>query len=112
MKNKISHLLILIFSIFVHLTTLAQNKMVSGSITDSNGIPIPGANIVVKGSQINTISDFDGKYSINANTGSVLIFSSTGSKTIEKTVEQSSIIDITLTDEVAELKEVVVVGYG
>ncbi|WP_343588973.1 TonB-dependent receptor [Flavobacterium sp.] len=112
MKNKIRHLIILVFSIFVHLTSFAQTKMVTGIITDSGGIPIPGANIVVKGSQTNTTSDFDGKYSISVNTGSVLIFSSTGSKTIEKTVEQSSIINITLTDEVSELKEVVVVGYG
>ncbi|MFG4000750.1 SusC/RagA family TonB-linked outer membrane protein [Flavobacterium aquidurense] len=112
MKTKINHLIILIFSILMHWTGLAQNKMVTGSITDSNGVPIPGANIIIKGSQVSTISDFDGKYSISANTGSILIFSYTGSQTIEKTVAQSSTIDIILADEISELKEVVVVGYG
>jgi TonB-linked SusC/RagA family outer membrane protein len=90
----------------------AQNKTVKGKVTDSAGLPLPGANVIIKGTQKGTSTDFDGNYTINAATGQILVFSYTGSKTEERTISQSSVYDIKLLDASNSLEEVVVVGYG
>lgn len=112
MKNKFSLLLILALFALVQTVGYAQNKVVKGVITDASGLPIPGANVLLKGTKQGTSSDFDGKYSISAPVGQVLVFSSTGSKTVEVTVGQSTEINVKLVDDVSQLNEVVVVGYG
>ncbi|WP_026729971.1 SusC/RagA family TonB-linked outer membrane protein [Flavobacterium denitrificans] len=112
MKNRLSLLLIFALFALLHTTGYAQNKVVKGTITDASGLPIPGANVLIKGTKQGTSTDFDGKYSISANTGQVLVFSSTGSKTVEKTVGQSLEINVKLAEEVSQLNEIVVVGYG
>ncbi len=90
----------------------AQNKVIKGKITDASGLPLPGANVLIKGTQKGTDSDFDGKYSLSVPSGSVLVFSFVGSKTQEITVGQSSEINVVLKEENNALEEVVVVGYG
>ena len=90
----------------------AQNKVVKGKITDAAGLPLPGANVIIKGTQKGTSTDFDGNYTINAASGQTLVFSFTGSKTEEKTVGQSIVYNVKLTDNSSALEEVVVVGYG
>jgi len=112
MKNKFSLLLILAMFALLQTAGYAQNKVVKGTITDAAGLPIPGANVLLKGTKQGTSTDFDGRYSISAGTGQVLVFSSTGSKTVEMTVGSSSEINVKLTDDVSQLNEVVVVGYG
>ncbi|MDQ6471695.1 TonB-dependent receptor [Flavobacterium sp. LHD-80] len=112
MKNKFSLLLILVMFALLQTAGYAQNKVVKGTITDAAGLPIPGANVLIKGTKQGTSTDFDGKYSISANAGQVLVFSSTGSKTVEKTVGTSSEINVKLVEEVSQLNEIVVVGYG
>ncbi|WP_431242043.1 SusC/RagA family TonB-linked outer membrane protein [Flavobacterium sp. P21] len=112
MKNRLSLLLILALFALLQTTGYAQNKVVKGTITDAAGLPIPGANVLIKGTKQGTSTDFDGKYSISANTGQVLVFSSTGSKTVERTVSTSSEINVKLVEEVSQLNEIVVVGYG
>lgn len=112
MKNKFSLLLILAMFALLHTSGYAQNKVVKGTITDAAGLPIPGANVLLKGTKQGTSTDFDGKYSINATTGQVLVYSSTGSKTVEKTVGTNSEINVTLAEEASQLNEIVVVGYG
>lgn len=112
MKNKFSLLLLLAVFALLHTSGYAQNKVVKGTITDASGLPIPGANVIIKGTKTGNSTDFDGKYSISAAPGQVLVFSSTGSKTVEVTVAQNSEINVKLVEEAAQLNEIVVVGYG
>lgn len=90
----------------------AQNKVVKGKITDAAGLPLPGANVIIKGTQKGTSTDFDGNYTISVNAGQTLVFSFTGSKNEEKTVGQAAVYNVKLTDNSSALEEVVVVGYG
>ncbi len=88
------------------LTTIAQE--VRGTVYDDQNVPLPGASVQVKGSQTGTITDFDGKYTIEANTGDILVFSYVGFNTQEVTVT-SNTLNVTLQAGL-ELENVVVVG--
>ncbi len=90
----------------------AQNKTVKGKVTDAAGLPLPGANVIVKGTQKGASTDFDGNYTISAAAGQVLVFTFTGSKTEERKVGEASVYDVKLGDDNTKLEEVVVVGYG
>ncbi|MCC9063538.1 SusC/RagA family TonB-linked outer membrane protein [Flavobacterium piscisymbiosum] len=105
-KNLGYLILMFVFSAAVN----AQTK-VSGTVSDSNG-PIPGVNIIVKGSNINTVSNFDGTYSINAPSSGILVYSFIGYKAKEIAIANKSKIDVVLEEDLNNLKEVVVVGYG
>ena len=85
---------------------------VSGTVTDENGQPIPGVTVSVPGSSIGTATDIDGKYSLPVPEESKLVFSFIGfaSQTVE--VGTRSVINIVLSEDMASLGEVVVVGYG
>ncbi|WP_209330786.1 TonB-dependent receptor [Lunatimonas salinarum] len=85
---------------------------ISGTVTDENGSPLPGATISVRGTSIGTVTDLDGKYTINAPDGAILVFSYIGYATQTREVGGQSNIDITLLLDQASLDEVVVVGYG
>ena len=89
----------------------SQNKAISGTVI-ADGQPIPGVNIIVKGTNNGTTTDFDGYYQINANTNDVLVFSYLGFKTKEVTVLNNKIINVSLETDSSELDEVVIVGYG
>ena len=90
--------------------TFAQEKTISGIVSDETG-PLPGVSVLIKGTTSGTETDFDGKYSIEANTGDVLVFSFVGMTSQEKTVGTSNTINVVLeADNV--LSEVVVIGYG
>lgn len=85
---------------------------ISGTVTDSNGQPIPGATVSVPGTTTGTATDLDGKYTITVPEGSTLVFSFIGfdSQTVE--VGNRQTINITLEESLQALDEVVVVGYG
>ncbi|MEX2565959.1 MAG: TonB-dependent receptor [Cyclobacteriaceae bacterium] len=85
---------------------------VSGTVVDANGEPIPGATVSVPGSTIGTATDLDGAYSITVPEGSTLVFSFIGFESQTVNVEDQSIINITLMENISSLDEVVVVGYG
>jgi TonB-linked SusC/RagA family outer membrane protein len=102
-------ILLLFFSSIVRLQ--AQEKIVSGTVTDSSG-PLPGVSILIKGTTSGTETDFDGNYTIKAQQGNVLVFSFLGMNTVEKTVGASSALSIQLSEDANVLDEVVVVGYG
>ncbi len=89
-----------------------QGKVVSGTITDSKGEAIIGANVLVKGSSLGTTTDFDGKYSLEVPAGAVLQVSYIGYLSKEVAVGNQSNINIVLTEDTQALDEVVVVGYG
>lgn len=96
----------------VPIWALSQAK-VQGTISDNNGLPVPGANIVVKGTTNGTTSDFDGIYEITVeNFPATLVFSSLGYGTKELQVNGGSTLNVTLEESVMGLDEVVVSGLA
>lgn len=89
-----------------------ENKVITGVITDQNGEPIIGANVVVKGTTNGTITDIDGRYSINAGPADVLTITYIGYNRQEISVGGQTNINIQLQEDTQTLDEVVVVGYG
>ncbi|OEK07716.1 TonB-dependent receptor [Flavivirga aquatica] len=100
---------LLFFFYFLTAGMAFAQQNVSGTITDSSGIPIPGVNILEKGTSNGVTSNFDGKYSISINQNAALIFSYVGYATEETLVNGRAIIDITMSDGEA-LDAVVLVG--
>jgi len=90
----------------------AVDVTVRGTVTDSNGEPIPGVTVSVPGTTIGTATDLEGRYSLTVPEGSSLAFSFIGFQTQTVSVGDRSVIDITLAEDMASLDEVVVVGYG
>ncbi len=90
----------------------AQNTPVSGTVTVSNGETLPGVNVVVQGSTSGTITDIDGRYSINAPANGTLIFSFIGYKQQAIPVNGRATIDVVMEEDITTLEQVVVVGYG
>jgi Ca-activated chloride channel family protein len=89
----------------------AQTLKVTGMVTDNTG-PLPGVNIKVKGSTNETQSDWDGKYSITVKKGDTLVFSYIGYLTEERKVKKAGILNVNLQEDIAELDEIIVIGYG
>ena len=86
---------------------------ISGVITDEAGVPLPGVNVVEKGTTNGVVSDFDGNYSIQVtDANAVLRFSSIGFASKEKTVGANATLNIQLAEDAQSLQEVIVVGYG
>lgn len=108
MKKK--YLILLLFFVGI-ITTYSQNITVKGKISDSNGISLPGVNIVVKGTKNSTSTGMDGDYTIIAPNGAVLEFSFIGFESKEIKVTGSS-LNIVLNESSQNLDEVVVVGFS
>lgn len=90
-----------------------QNKTVTGTVVDTNGIPIIGANVVVKGTTHGNITDADGKFTIeNVPENTILQISYIGYKTLDVAVRNKSKVEVTLEEDSENLQEVIVVGYG
>lgn len=90
-----------------------QQKSVTGKIVDNSGFPLPGATVLVKGTNNGTVTNSDGIYSIsNVSPASVLVFSFVGMKTQEVTVAEQTIINIEMEEESIGINEVVAIGYG
>lgn len=89
----------------------AQEKKITGVVSDSAG-PLPGVNVILKGTTIGTETDFNGEYSLQAKQGDVLVFSFIGMKVTEKTVGAGSAINVLMEEDTNVLDEIVVVGYG
>jgi TonB-linked SusC/RagA family outer membrane protein len=110
MKTKFSVILTLLLALVVQIS-FAQNQNVSGTVSDENGLPLPGATVVVEGTTTGVSTDFDGNYSIQANQGDVLLFSYVGYSTQSQAVGASNTINVSMELDNA-LEEVVVVGYN
>jgi len=109
MKKMVLKILVLFFVAF----TSAQNIDVSGNVKDPTGLPIPGVNVIVKHTNIGTITDFDGNFSVtNVEIGSTITVSYIGYITKEIVVVDSSRLTIQLEEDVAKLDEIIVIGYG
>ncbi|WP_289061356.1 TonB-dependent receptor [uncultured Zobellia sp.] len=90
----------------------AQDDTISGTVSDDTGMPLPGANVLVKGTTTGTQTDFDGNYIISAPNDATLVFSYIGFSTQEVPVNGESTLNVTLSEDASKLDEVVVVGYG
>lgn len=110
MKTKFNGILTLLLAFVVQIS-FAQEKTVSGTVSDESG-SLPGVSIIIKGSTKGTETDFDGKYTIQTNTGDVLVFRYLGYKVVERTVGASNVINVKLAEDANVLDEIVVVGYG
>ena len=111
MKTKFSKILTLLLVLVVQMT-FAQQKTVTGSVADESGLPLPGVNIIIKGTSTGVQTDFDGNYSIQASQGDVLVFSFIGLQTAEYPVGSNNMINVTLQGDAAILDEVVVTALG
>lgn len=110
MKNKLLKQLLLPIMILCGSFIYAQS--VSGTVSDATG-PLPGVNVLVKGTTNGTQTDFDGNYTLNnVNSDDVLVFSFLGYATQEVSYDGQSTLDVTLAEDAAVLDEVVVIGYG
>jgi TonB-linked SusC/RagA family outer membrane protein len=111
MKTKVKGLLafLLVFAVQI---AFAQTKTVSGLVSDQDGAPLPGATVLVKGTNKGTTSDFDGNFSISAAQGDVLVFSFIGYVTKEVSVGNSSQLNVSLAQDAQALEEVIVTGFG
>lgn len=89
----------------------AQNITVTGKVSDAMGT-LPGVSVAIKGTTNGTVTDVDGKYSLNVAKNATLVFSFVGMKSQEVTVNGRKVIDVTMTNDTELLDEVVVVGYG
>jgi TonB-linked SusC/RagA family outer membrane protein len=85
---------------------------VTGTVVDNTGEPLPGVTVSVPGTTIGTATDLDGKYSLSVPEGSTLVFSFIGFETQRIEVGERSVIDVSLSEDMASLDEVVVIGYG
>ncbi|MDA9002309.1 SusC/RagA family TonB-linked outer membrane protein [Flavobacteriaceae bacterium] len=110
MKTKFSVILTLLLAFVVQIS-FAQEKKVSGTVSDDNGLPLPGSTIIIKGTTSGVSTDFDGNYSINASVGDVLTFNYVGYADQNKTVGSSNVINVTMLADTS-LEEVIVIGYG
>lgn len=89
----------------------AQQKTVTGTVTDQDGIALPGVNIIVQGTTNGVQTDFDGNYTIQAEQGQTLVFTYVGFKNENFTVRESNTINVSLQNG-ESLEEVIVTGYG
>ncbi|MDX1285358.1 MAG: SusC/RagA family TonB-linked outer membrane protein, partial [Draconibacterium sp.] len=105
--------ILFLIAILAYSAGYAQLKTITGKVTDSeSGEVLPGVTIVVKGTTIGTITNFDGEYSINVETGQTLVLSYIGYTTQELVVAEANVLDVQLVQSIESLEEVVVIGYG
>ena len=103
---------LLLLTLTLVFPAAAQVKQVNGRVTDATGQALPGVTIRIKESAAaGTVTDVNGKYSISANAGNILVFSFIGFTTQEISVAGQQVIDVQLRDDARSLNEVVVIGY-
>lgn len=106
-KSKI----LIILALFATTLLSAQNVL-TGTVTGTDGQPIPGANVVLQDSNQGTTTDFDGNFSINASSGDVVVVSYIGFATQTIEITNQTTLGVVLEASASELDEVVIVGYG
>lgn len=115
MKKKDSNIIYMIFLLLFTLPLLSygQEKTITGTVVSAgDNFPLPGATVIIKGTSNGASTDFDGNYSIQANTGDILVFSYVGYAVSEVTVALETVINVSLRPDVAMLDEIVITGYG
>lgn len=110
--SSVRSLVCCFFLCFSTMVSMAQERKVSGRITDIAGSGIPGATVVIKGTQMGTNTNSEGQYTLNVRSATdVLVISFVGYATKEVPVGNQSVVDIKMDDDVSALEEVIVTGY-
>ncbi len=110
MKTSIHSLLFIL--LMAPVFVFGQTAL-TGTVTEqSTSLPLPGVNVVIKGTNNGTATDFDGNYHIEVNNGDVIVFSYIGYQTLEVTYTGQLRLDVQLTEDASQLDEIVVIGYG
>lgn len=110
-RNRLRWLLSLM--ILISFSSFAQDHLVSGLVTSAaTGEPIPGVNVIEKGTTNGVVTDFDGQYSLKVSPEAVLVFSYLGFATREIEVNNQNKIDVSMAENMQALEDVVVIGYG
>ncbi len=117
MKKKVMSIkreaFLLVFLFFsIHFAAFAQNALVTGTVTDNTGDPLPGVNVVLTGTTTGTITDINGKFSLDAPLDGTLSFNFIGFATQNINIDGRSSIIVVLQPSDISLDEIVVVGYG
>ena len=111
MKTTLNGILTLLLALVVQVS-FAQEKTISGTVSDQNNIPLGGVNILVQGTSNGAQSDFDGNFTINASVGQTLVFSYIGMKQTTAVVGSSNVMNIQMQEDAEALQEVVVTALG
>ncbi|MDR9456820.1 MAG: TonB-dependent receptor [Salegentibacter sp.] len=106
MKNYI-----LILTLFCSLYGFAQDRQISGTVTDETGLTVPGASVLIKDTNRGTMTDFDGNFELTVNDGETLVISFIGYLTQEVPIDNRNTYNIVLQEDVSQLDEVIVTGY-
>ena len=115
MKRKHNkHLVLRMISLMLFTASfaVAQNKTISGNVTDVSGIPLIGVNVIEKQTTNGTVTDLDGNYSISVTDGTTILFSYIGFQQQEIQLDGQSEINVVLHEDSELLGELVVIGYG
>lgn len=113
MRKFLTHFTALVVTLLtINQNIWAQQRVVTGTVTDAAGKAIPGVNVVVKGTSVATQTDANGVYRISAPVNSTLVFSSVGFGTMELNSGEQTTLDASMAASAGNLSEVVVIGYG
>ncbi|PKQ45067.1 SusC/RagA family TonB-linked outer membrane protein [Confluentibacter flavum] len=103
----------ILFSLLFVPTILEAQTNLKGTVTEqSTSLPIPAVNVLIKGTNAGTATDFDGEYQIEVNNGDVLQFSFIGYKSQEIIYSGQAVLDVVLEEDTSQLSEIVLIGYG
>ncbi|GAB5539823.1 MAG: TonB-dependent receptor [Salibacteraceae bacterium] len=113
MLSKNTFFTLFLFFGGILFSALIAQSTVTGTVSDASGTPLPGVSVVIQGTSTGVSTDFDGLYSIDVDSqDATLVFSYIGFITQELAVGVNNVLDVTMTEDVQNLDEVVVVGYG
>lgn len=113
LSRAVKRMLSVFCGLLMVTATFGQERTVTGIVTDKNGESLPGVNVVVKGTTAGVVTDLNGKYSIKVpGPDATLVFSYVGYTSKEVKVADQTNISVTMEEEVRELDQVVVIGYG
>lgn len=113
MKKTLLGKVLLLLLMVLSLNTFSQDRTITGRVTDENGEGLPGANVLIKGTNIGTVTDVGGNYALSIPAdATILVFSFVGYTTEETGISGRAVIDLSLSPDITTLNEIVVVGYG
>lgn len=98
--------------LFLTTSAVIAQKSISGVVIGDDGEPIPGASVIIQGTTTGTVTDYDGRYTIEAQEGQVLVFNFIGLVGQEVQVGEATTYDVTLSDDTKMVDEIIVVAYG
>jgi Ca-activated chloride channel family protein len=99
-------------TMLICFVSLAQEKTITGIVSDAAATPLPGVNIYIKKTKASATTNYDGQYTIKAQKGDLLVFSYVGMNSETVIVKDSNVINVTLKESSNQLQEVVTIGYG